>query len=167
VTLEVVLSRAALEWPVRVGAMRKAMHQCAAYEGAKRPDENQERGGEDLDPWDEVQAACAEFAAAEALGRVWAGDIYKRKKTIDIPPDIEVRWTKHEDDGHLLVYNEDDATRRYVLVTGYLPAFRVHGWIDGNDAKRPEFLRPLRRGRPPGYFVPRERLSDPRLLQLW
>jgi hypothetical protein len=46
-----------------------------------------------------------------------------------------VQWSPHKDAG-LIVHDEDDDDVRYVLVTGELPHFEVHGWITVREAAR-------------------------------
>ena len=146
--------------------MRKAMHMSAEYEDAKRPADNGERSGEDLDRWNEVTAACAEFSVARTIGRFWTAAIYAKNKTVDILPDIEVRYSQHVN-GHLLLYRSDQPERRYVFVTGSIPVFDIHGWMYGNEGMLSKYERDLRPGRPAVYFVPREVLKDIRLLEVW
>lgn len=104
-----------------------------------------------------IQAACAEMAAAKALGLYWCGSMASRSE-VDIGRDVQVRHTEREA-GCLIVHGSDDDDHAFVLVTGQIPEFEVVGWIRGRDAKRPEFVREPHPGRP-AYFVPQSALID-------
>ena len=154
----VELCRAELWHACDVGTKRKAMHRVALAKGEKRPDRNEQRGGVEKDPWHEVESACAEYATAKYLRRWWPGNWWSVGKTVDIPPDIEVRWTEYEATGRLLVYDQDNPLYRYVLVTGTMPSYRLIGWIYGRDAMDPRFRGRLKPDRPEMQIVPREEL---------
>jgi hypothetical protein len=47
---------------------------------------------------------------------------------------VEVRHT-YRDDGCLIVRDNDDPGRYYVLVTGNPPTLTIHGWIPGDRAR--------------------------------
>lgn len=145
-----ILDRWDLSVAVPVGAKRKAFHILAHYLGAFDP--NMPRNDLDADPWDTVISACTEYGVAKVLGKFWPGDYWTRKKTVDIPPDIEVRYTRHEN-GHLLFYDNDDPAHKYVLVTGKIPAFMIHGWFPGADGLKPETIKELKPGWSP-HAVP-------------
>jgi len=140
-----------------VGAMRKALHRLAAYEGQKKPNDNEQRSGPDIDPWNEVESACAEYSVSFKTHRHWLADFSSKKKTVDIAPDIEVRFTKYAN-GHLLIYDEDLDDCRYVLVTGALPEYSIRGWLLGKDCKLVEYYAPLTPDRPPVFKVPQSAL---------
>ena len=46
-----------------------------------------------------------------------------------------VQWSPHDDAG-LIVHDEDDDDARYVLVTGQMPTFKVHGWTTVGEARQ-------------------------------
>lgn len=105
--------------------------------------------------WDEhVEGAAGELAAAKALGIYWDGsvDTYKRP---DVGP-YQVR-TRPRHDFDLIVRNGDADDEYFLLVTGQMPHYRVHGVILARDAKRPEWLKSYN-NRTPAYFVPQENL---------
>lgn len=93
--------------------------------------------GRPLGLWTETHAAGAEIAVAKYLRKYWAGS--NRFSDPDIAPDIEVRWTKHEN-GRLIVRSEAPNERRYVLVRGALPDYEIVGWILAGDAKQEKYL---------------------------
>jgi len=114
-----------------------------------------DRHGYDGEGWSEhIEGACGELAVAKLLGVFWDGSVNTWKAN-DLPG-IQVRTrSKH---GYDLLLRDDDADEaRWVLVTGRCPAYVVHGWISGADAKRPEYLQAYG-GRPPAFFVPSSRL---------
>src|SRR5262245_62051147 len=152
------LCRAELWHAAEVGVKRRAMHRYALAKGEKRQDRNEQRGGEQMDSWDEIESACAEYATSKYLQRFWPGDWWCRNRTVDILPDIEVRWTKYSESGHLLLYDSDLPDFRYVLVTGSIPTYSLLGWLYGHEAMRPEFRRSLKPGRPEMFVVGREQL---------
>jgi len=153
----VVLDKADLLRAVPIGAMRKALHRLASHRGEKRPDGNGQRGGEERSPWDEVEAAAAEYAVAKYLHRFWPADFAKRRKSVDILPDIEVRLTKYET-GHLLIYDEDNPAYKFVLVTGAIPEFTIRGWLLGEDAMNADYWGRTREDRAACFMVPQDRL---------
>jgi hypothetical protein len=106
--------------------------------------------------WNEhIEGACGEAALAKSLGLYWACHVNHFKG--DDLPGLQVR-TRRRHDWDLIVRPNDDDDARWILVTGQCPAYRVHGWIFGRDAKRHEWLR-NHAGRPPAYFVPAYELN--------
>lgn len=103
----------------------------------------------DHDPWDnDIEASGAEMAFNKYFDKFWTGLSGLRA------PDArwgEVRWTRHKDTGGLIVYPKDDDQRRFVLMDGYAPEYRVVGWMYGWEAKQPPWFKQRE-----GYFlVPR------------
>lgn len=97
---------------------------------------------------------AGEMAAAKALNCYWGGaeGTFKR-------PDlggIQVR-TRSRHDYDLIVRPGDADDEPFLLVTGTMPAFRVHGWLWGREAKQPQWLQ-THGGREPAYFVPQAAL---------
>ena len=152
----VVLTRQQIWYPCLVGTLSKMLHKYAEWEGKVHSDLG-DRGGEDLDPWDQVESACTEYAVAHFLNRRFPGDYWSKTKTVDIPPDIEVRWTKHAN-GHLLIYEKDPPEFKVVLVTGKMPAYLIHGWTTVEVGKQLGTYGRLREDRPPCWKVPRSAL---------
>lgn len=98
-----------------------------------------------------VDGAAGEIAVAKLLGRYWGGDVGTFKRA-DLGRGVQVR-TRSRHDYELLVRPDDPDDHAFVLVTGSPPRLAVRGWIWGQEAKRPEWLR-THGGRPPAYFVP-------------
>lgn len=102
--------------------------------------------------WDiDIEGACAELACAKALRLYWPGTVGSFHEP-DIPPDVQVRWTAHED-GKLIVRADDDNTHKFVLVIGIAPRYHIAGWIYGADAKQAGWAQ-APNGRPAAFFVP-------------
>lgn len=113
----------------------------------------------------DIEGACGELAAAKAIGVYWHGSI--NNWTL---PDITGRWsievrTTARQSGRLIVRPEDSDESLFVHVTGLAPAYTVHGWISGADAKRPEWLH-APADRPAAYFVPSQALRPISDLQI-
>jgi hypothetical protein len=109
----------------------------------------------DGEGWSEhIEGACGEIAVAKLLGIFWDGSVNTWKAN-DLPG-LGVR-TRSRHDYDLIVRPSDDDHASWVLVTGRCPHYRVHGWITGAAAKRPEFLKNYG-GRPAAYFVPASEL---------
>src|SRR5262245_45093043 len=91
-------------------------------------------------PWlIHFEGGWGEIATAKGLHRYWSPTIneFKRGRP-DIEPDIEVRARiDHRRD--LKVKQDDVLARRFVLVTGEPPDFKLRGWLRGSDAARDEW----------------------------
>lgn len=112
--------------------------------------------------WHNIKGAIGELAAAKALGRYWSPVCDGNGEMPDIGQDIQVRCLeKHHYD--LIIRPGDQDAHRYVLVTGggvlgEEHRYKVHGWIVGADAKRPEWLCDKSKRNVPAYFVPQKSL---------
>jgi hypothetical protein len=133
----------------------------AAYAGCRRTVASRARGlvpefgNNPLEIWGmDVEGAAGEMAAAKALNLYWDGAVNTFHRG-DVGP-IQIR-TAIAHDRCLIVRDRDSDEDHFVLVTGLMPTFRIHGWIRGADAKRPEWLR-APQGRPPAWFVPQSEL---------
>jgi hypothetical protein len=105
---------------------------------------------------EEIVGACGEMAVCKALGRFWTPSVNTFHKTADVPPDIEVRATKR-DDNCLIVRDNDPDDRYYFLVVGEPPDMTVVGYLKGSEAKKNQWVRdPGNRRR--AWFVPQEAL---------
>ena len=102
-----------------------------------------------------IEGACGEMAFAKATGRYWSGSINTFKAGGDVG-NIQVR-TRSRDDYDLIVRDDDRDEDIFVLVIGKAPTFRVVGWIQGAEAKRPSW-RHVYGARPPAFFVPQAAL---------
>ncbi len=109
------------------------------------------------DAWGpDIEGACAECAAAKALGVYWLSSVsFSERQAGDLAGGIEVRATERAD-GCLLLHPRDHDDRPYVLVTGRAPTFVVVGFVFGRDGKRPEWWREDVRS--PAWFVPQAAL---------
>lgn len=102
-----------------------------------------------------IEGAAGEMAAAKALGRYWQMPVGTFKAGGDVG-DFQVR-TRSRHDYELIVREGDRDGDAFILVTGSIPRFQVHGWMRGRDAKRPEWLKE-HGGRAPAWFVPQAQL---------
>lgn len=75
----------------------------------------------------------------------------------DIPPDIEVRWSKSRD---LVIRQKDKDDRFYYLVTGDPPDMKVEGWIKGEDGKQEWWLEDRGGRGKPAFFIPIDALNN-------
>lgn len=143
---EISLTPAELACASTVAALR---HYSATLRGA-RDGHGLKR---QLDASCHYDGACAEVAAAKALGIYWPASVNSYKDA-DLAPDWQVRGRSRHD--YELIVRPDDADEhRYVLVTGVAPKLVVRGWMWGREAKREEWLKG-HGGRPAAYFVPTE-----------
>lgn len=105
--------------------------------------------------WDiHVEGAGGEMAAAKALGLYWSGSV----DTFKLPDvgTLQIR-TRSRDNYDLIVRPGDADDEAFLLVTGSMPSYLVHGWMLGADAKREEWLKTYA-ARTPAYFVPQSAL---------
>lgn len=106
-----------------------------------------------------IEGACGELAVAKVMGRYWGGSINTYKMGGDIDSTgWEVR-TRSSHDYDLIVRDDDDDERVFILVTGSAPDYRVQGWIRAADAKRQEWQQNYG-GHGLAYFVPHHALSE-------
>lgn len=107
--------------------------------------------------WTEhCEGACGELVVAKTLGIYWDGSVNTFKNP-DLPGNIDVR-TRSRDDYELIVRPNDNDHSRFVLVTGRCPKYRIVGWLHGDQAKQPEWLK-NHGGRESAYFVPHSELQ--------
>jgi hypothetical protein len=109
------------------------------------------------DYWrNDVNAAGAEVAAAKHTGHYWRGcaGVTPRSGQSDVGP-YDVRSSSTHT--NLIVRPNDRSDRLYVLVTGAIPNYLIHGFMLGWDAKKPIY-----KSNPGGlgeaYFVPAKAL---------
>jgi hypothetical protein len=103
-----------------------------------------------------IEGACGELALAKYLGKYWDGSVDTFRSMPDLG-DIEVR-TRSKPYYDLIIREDDDPSKVYVLVTGSAPDYEVRGWIRGEQARRDEWLQSYG-GRPPAWFVPQDALT--------
>ena len=85
-----------------------------------------------------IEGALGEMAAAKVLGVYWSSSVNGFKH-----PDVgawQVR-TRSSHDYDLIVRDSDAPGSRYVLVTGSMGLYRVHGWVYGHEARRKEWRK--------------------------
>lgn len=104
-----------------------------------------------------IDGALGELAAAKALGIFWPASVNTYHTTGDLGPGLEVRTAGKPDYG--LVIRDADPEGKYILVTGEMPVYLVHGWAFRSDVK-PEHRRELGNGRPAPFIIPQVELRD-------
>ena len=136
-------------------------------EGIRRQGVNEAKGlrGRNGGAWKGSKAldihmlgAAGEVAVASYLGM--KEHLFKeaeaRRGSDDLPGiDVKTR-SKHQYD--LIVQKNEDACKKFVLVTIESQKTFLHGWCYGHEAMKEEFWADPARGRP-AYFVPKEALS--------
>ena len=91
--------------------------------------------------WDqEIESSMAEIAVARWRNRYWMGSHFNGHDSGTDAGGSQVRWTQHSS-GHLIVYEEDDAEKPFVFVTGRSPRMTIVGWIYGHEAKQDKYWR--------------------------
>ena len=111
-------------------------------------------GSPKTDPWAiDIEAACAERAAAKATGCYWNQEVDP-----DYPGDVGVWQVRHTPraDGCLILHERDSDESVFILVTGTMPTYRVCGWITAHEGKQPAHWREDT-GRP-AFFIPQAAL---------
>ena len=104
----------------------------------------------------DVQAVGAEMAVARVFGVKWTGGA-----ALDVDGDagtLQVRWSRTP---KLMIRPEQHGT--YVFVTGKLPVYTLHGWIDAEEAKQAS--RWEENLQLPAFVVHRDELHDLRRLR--
>jgi hypothetical protein len=104
----------------------------------------------------DVEGACGEVAFAKAMNFYYSGSVNTFKKGGDVGR-IQVR-TRSRHDYDLLIRNNDNDSSVFVLVTGKIPEYIVHGWIYAKECKKKEYLKDYG-NRPAAYFVPKSILK--------
>ena len=103
--------------------------------------------------------AAGEVAVASYLGM--KEHLFKeteaRRGSDDLPGiDVKTR-SKHQYD--LIVQKNENACKKFVLVTVESQKTLLHGWCYGHEAMKEEYWADPARGRP-AYFVPKEALHS-------
>lgn len=106
---------------------------------------------------EEVVGACGEMALCKAMNWFFSPTVNTFHNTADVYDRWEVRATERSD-GSLIVRDNDNEERWYVLVTGDPPVMTIRGYILGADARRDEWLRNPH-GHRPAWFVPQSALK--------
>lgn len=133
--------------------------------GLKRQEEAERQGLSDshgLDPDKGVDAqilgACGEIACASALNIYYLPTVNTFKTGDDVGR-FQVR-TRRDDWHELIIRDDDDDYKPYILVRGRPPDFEVVGWFMAGAAKLHSEWRHAHGGREAAYFVPNEALID-------
>lgn len=147
--MKVELTDTEMRIAIEVGVAR----QLSAMVAGKRDVHGASGSGWDL----HIEGAAGELAVAKAIGVYYPASVDTYRDEPDLPPDIEVR-TRSRQYYDLIVRSDDDPFKRYVLVTGRSPELTVRGWIYGNHAMNPSWVKTYG-NRPPAFFVPQTHLN--------
>ena len=99
----------------------------------------------------DIGGILAEIVVGRRFDRTYLPAVNSFHKRADVGDDIEVRSTVHLN-GALIVRDNDDPARRYVLVVcDPMKGFVIRGWVYGHEAKQPEWLK-SDEGRPSHWY---------------
>lgn len=135
-----------LEWfEVLMGAttgMHRRIQSMKLHPRSER-DYTNDRWGRD------IESALAEVAVGKSLKMYWPGSI-----DVGSDPDVGKLQVRHTElsNGHLIVRPRDSDLHTFVLVTGRMGIYQVHGWITGEEAKRIGDVRDPA-GREPAHWI--------------
>jgi hypothetical protein len=87
---------------------------------------------------DDVLGACAELAVAKWLGVQWSRSVDTFHSEADVGEDVDVRCTTN-DNGSLIMRDNDQPWRWMVLVSGTPPVLSLRGYVRGSDAMTPQY----------------------------
>jgi hypothetical protein len=119
---------------VTLTPLEQAQAQLVAEARATASKDKPNRHGLKVKSWDqELNAAAAELAVAKLTGRYWCGGVNTFKDE-DVYGGLQVRHSTY-DNGNLIVRDPDNSDHYFVLVTGHIPNFSVHGYLPGWKAK--------------------------------
>lgn len=107
------------------------------------------------DQWGmDIEAAAAEAVVAKYLNLFWSpGGVYASADVGDL---VQVRWSDRPH-ASLILHDRDSNTQPFVLVTGILPTFEIHGWVYGLEGKIKQYWTDPGTSRP-AFFVPQHAL---------
>jgi hypothetical protein len=109
---------------------------------------------------EEIVGVCGEMAFCKGMRRFWSPSVNTFHAIADVGENIEIRSTDR-DDGSLIIRENDDPDRWYVLVTGNPPEMTIRGCIRGADALQDQWLRNPH-GHRLAWFVPQAALRPPK-----
>jgi hypothetical protein len=100
---------------------------------------------------DEVGGILAEIVVGRRFDKTYLPATNTFHRRADVGDDIEVRSTVYLN-GALIVRDNDDPARRYVLVVcDPMKGFMIRGWAYGHEAKQPQWLE-TGNGRPAYWY---------------
>lgn len=105
----------------------------------------------------DIEAAGAELAFAKFINEEWVGSV-NTFHAPDVGDCWQVRYTDNED-GRLIIRKRDESKRdhKFVLITGAIPKYYVHGYILGKDGFNEKYIFNPNNGTP-AYFIPKSDL---------
>ena len=105
----------------------------------------------------DIEAAGAELAFAKLIGEEWVGAV-NTFHAPDVGDCWQVRYTDKEN-GRLIIRQRDESKRhhKFVLITGSMPKYHIHGYILGKDGFDKKYECNPNNGTP-AYFIPQSDL---------
>jgi hypothetical protein len=104
-----------------------------------------------------IEGAAGEMAFAKAMNKYYSSSVNTFKSSDGDVDKLEIR-TRADHGYDLIVRKDDKPNRRYVLVTGMAPHFRIIGWLEGSLARRDKWWKTYA-NRPGAWFVPKNSLK--------
>lgn len=104
-----------------------------------------------------VIGAQAEMAFARMAGETFHGHFNVGKGWPDVGEIWQVRWNGNPN-GDMVVRENDLPHFRYALMIGEEPTFTYLGWIEGRDAKNPDWFEDRYGRKAPCFWVPQVNL---------
>ena len=135
----------------------------ASLVGIERQMDSMRKGSKDSygfqgNPWgNHVLGALGEKAVAKLLRVYWDESVGTYNEGYDVG-NYQVRTSASHYAG-MTIRHRDNDRKKYILVTGTGPTFRIHGWMYAGEAKRhPEWLEDKQNRGSPAFFVPQSAL---------
>ena len=141
-----------------LAAMQGCIQQMRAVQTGRVGNDHGGFSGRDIrERWAQtIHGQMCEHAVAKAIGVFPEASI--NGIVGDDPGGLAIRGTPWSNG--CLIVNEREIARchdkKFVLVVGHWPAFRIAGWIIGHEANRDEFWRPDEK--PASWWVPQDAL---------
>ena len=152
-------------YEVRMAAAVGFSRQMAALADGRKPAFAEEWPGQLM--YNHIAAACAECAVCRYLGIYWGGGVDTFKASDADGGRIEIRYSPTITSGSFKrsprpkVRPSD--TMPVIAVTSVSPSLSdmtIIGWIEAEDAKRPQWASRPDSDRPPCYFPPMDAWRD-------
>lgn len=111
-----------------------------------------------------IIGCIGELAVAKVVGVTWSGSVDTFKTESDLGDNLQARHRSNPNFS-LIVRDNDKDNDVFILSRGLPPgAVEIVGWIRGEDAKKPEYIKDYGSYGRPAYFVPDNKLMSIDLL---
>ena len=168
-TMGISVSRIPLElswWEVTTAGLGGVMRQVEAL---KENRHSRKSRGRDANPWEaHITGALGELVVSKWLGRYWLMCVASPWELFADVGAYQVRYTDHIG-GHLLIYEDDEPERTFILVTGGVRTptalrFYVCGFMRAQEARRLDWRHEATADWEASWWVPQEALTAPEFL---